>query len=371
MRNLAVIGSVMLAATLLAACAGAAPRQSGQAAGSGSQAASGVSFAGKTITLLLGQAPGGPTDLYDRVLARYLPAHLPGNPTVVVQNQVGAGGILVDNTLYNQSKPDGLTLMGNTDPESPWLLKDPSVQYDLLKFTWLGAVADGEIAYVRTDTGVKTVADLKTAKVQLVLGGRSRSSSNDLLNRLFLRLIGVSDFKYITGYGGAAAFNQAMRSGEVNYGSDAESDYQNSVDPMVKGNVVTPIAQTGLVDTNGQIVPDSFSSLPTEVEAIKQVTGSVPSGTDYDAMVMMASTHKIQRAFVLPPNTPDNIASAWRKAFADTFEDAAFKADVKKQFGLDIPLVNAEDSQKVIANMAAAAEQKPAAIQLLKQMGAG
>ena len=64
----------------------------------------------KTLTIIVGYSPGGSFDLYARVLARYIGRYLPGNPTRIVENMTGAGGIIAANHLYNRVKPDGLTI---------------------------------------------------------------------------------------------------------------------------------------------------------------------------------------------------------------------------------------------------------------------
>ena len=68
------------------------------------------SFAGKTVTIIVGYKPGGGYDSTARLLARYLPKHLPGKPTVIVQNMPGGNSIIAANHMYNVAKPDGLTI---------------------------------------------------------------------------------------------------------------------------------------------------------------------------------------------------------------------------------------------------------------------
>ena len=50
-------------------------------------------YRGKTIQLLIAYTSGGNYDLHARVLARHISKHIPGNPTVVPQNFVGAAGL--------------------------------------------------------------------------------------------------------------------------------------------------------------------------------------------------------------------------------------------------------------------------------------
>src|ERR1700691_5236128 len=67
-------------------------------------------FKGKTIRIVVGVGVGSGFDINARVLAHYLPAHIPGNPSVIVQNQPGAGGLTMANTLYNNGPFDGTAI---------------------------------------------------------------------------------------------------------------------------------------------------------------------------------------------------------------------------------------------------------------------
>jgi len=66
-----------------------------------------ISFKGENVRVYVGFGPGSSNDTYLRQFAPYLQRHLPGNPTVVVENKVGGGGVLMGNYFYNTAKPDG------------------------------------------------------------------------------------------------------------------------------------------------------------------------------------------------------------------------------------------------------------------------
>ena len=63
-------------------------------------------YKGKTITMIVNYPAGGPTDLEGRIVALHLPAHIPGNPTIVVKNVGGAGGLIGSNQL-GEAAPNG------------------------------------------------------------------------------------------------------------------------------------------------------------------------------------------------------------------------------------------------------------------------
>src|ERR1700712_4420273 len=74
-------------------------------------------YKGKTITMIVNYPAGGPTDLEGRIVALHLPAHIPGNPTIVVKNVGGAGGIIGSNQL-GEAAPNGETV-GFFTPDEP------------------------------------------------------------------------------------------------------------------------------------------------------------------------------------------------------------------------------------------------------------
>lgn len=67
-------------------------------------------YKGKTIRIIVGFSPGGAFDLYSRAISRHIGKHIPGNPTVMVENMPGAGSLILANQLFSAIKPDGLTI---------------------------------------------------------------------------------------------------------------------------------------------------------------------------------------------------------------------------------------------------------------------
>ena len=94
-------------------------------------------YRGKTLTVLINFAAGGPTDIEGRLVARYLGRHLPGQPAIVVQNMAGAGGVTGTNYLGEVAKPDGLTLGYFTGQFFNLLTADPTLRVDLAKFVYI------------------------------------------------------------------------------------------------------------------------------------------------------------------------------------------------------------------------------------------
>ena len=111
-------------------------------------------YQGKTITFVVAAKAGDVYDLYPRLLAEYMPKHIPGTPNIIVQNVAGAAGLIGTNQLYNTAKPDGLTL-GATYPALYFeqLAQRPEVKFDWNKFIWIGSpVSSKSLMYMRADS---------------------------------------------------------------------------------------------------------------------------------------------------------------------------------------------------------------------------
>ena len=107
-------------------------------------AAQGLSFKGKTITMLIGDDPGGGTDVTGRLIALYLRKYLPGEPAIVVQNMVGASGMAAMNYFVRRTEPNGLTvLMGSISTIDPVLFRNANAQYDPKTFRYIGGLGRG------------------------------------------------------------------------------------------------------------------------------------------------------------------------------------------------------------------------------------
>src|SRR5262245_41780697 len=145
-------------------------------------------YQGKQINLIVGFGPGGAYDVYARLVGRHLGRHLPGNPTVVVQNMPGAGSLRAVNYLYNVAPKAGTTfgIFARNMPLLGMLATSPNAQFDPRRFVWLGSSSsfahDAYILIVRADAPVKTIEDARRSGGEpLVLGGTAEgATANDV-----------------------------------------------------------------------------------------------------------------------------------------------------------------------------------------------
>ena len=173
-----------------------------------------ANFAGQHISIFVGTAAGGGYDAYARLAARHLGSFLPGNPSVIVQNMPGAGGLVAANWLSNVAPADG-TAIGIVPSDTMFepLLGNSYAKFDLRKVKWLASLNDyTAVVAVWHDTPFMQAKDLISHEV--VVGGASTASDLTIWPKLLNALIGTK-FRVVTGYPGSAGISLAMERGEV------------------------------------------------------------------------------------------------------------------------------------------------------------
>src|SRR3990172_8202209 len=130
-------------------------------------------YEGKVVRVTVGFSPGGGFDLWARLVARHLGKHIPGNPTVVVENITGAGGLIQTNNLFKATKPDGLTVGHiNGGLILSQMLGQPGYDFDSQKFIYIGAANKENTVFVfGKKSGVTSVDKWRTSPVPVKIGG--------------------------------------------------------------------------------------------------------------------------------------------------------------------------------------------------------
>jgi|SRR5262245_38616050 len=113
-------------------------------------------YQGKTLRVVVASAAGGGSDIVGRLIMRHLSRHIPGNPTIIIENMPGAGEVIGVNYVHNKAKPDGLTVLFATGTPITQLLELPGIEFDFLKMPIIGGSSESVAAFIRTDkTGVR------------------------------------------------------------------------------------------------------------------------------------------------------------------------------------------------------------------------
>ena len=176
-------------------------------------------YRGRTVTLVVGTSPGGINDLSARIVARHIGRFIPGNPTVIVQDVPGGGGLVTANRIYNGAERDG-SVLAKIERGVPQLAIEGNrnANFDPLKFTWLGSLSsyadDAYLLLVNDGYRAKTVADLRKPGKPTMLGADNAASSNLVFGLIAREVLGLN-LNVIRGYAGAAPMFLAMQSNEL------------------------------------------------------------------------------------------------------------------------------------------------------------
>jgi len=277
-------------------------------------------FAGKTISIYVGSAPGGGYDIYSRVIARHLGRFIPGHPQLVVQNMPGAGGAKAASFIANVAPRDG-TAIGAISPGvvvGPLLGGMPGAQYDPTTLTYLATANNGiRVCVTTAQSGIKSLKDAQSRKV-IIGTGAEGDSTRDYAN-LHKNTAGVK-FELVAGYSGTPDIMLAMERNEVQAvcGWDWSSLRSQKADYIREGKLHI-ILQAGLTKSEELSKLGAASAFDVPMSEL-----------DRQATELVVAQQLFGRPFIGPPNMAPETVALLRKAFSDMFADATFLADAEK-----------------------------------------
>ncbi len=307
-------------------------------------------YQGKTLSLIINFAAGGPTDIEGRIVARHLSKHIPGQPVVIVQNMAGAGGVTGINFLGEVAKADGQTMGYFTGPYNHQMMRTPTLRADLGKLPFIASVYGVTVCYIRSDVapGIKKPTDIAKAQ-RFRAGGLSFDSNKDLRFRLAFDILGLK-YDYVTGYNSSSDARLAVQRNEIQYHDESIPGYRSAVEPqMVKTGIVTPIYYHDVFSPDGALrsSPD-FPELSSFAEVYMQIFGKPPSGIKYEALkAANIASGNMSRVAILPPGTSSDAVAALRQAFASLSRDEEFIAEAKKSMRFHPRFITGEEGEKL------------------------
>lgn len=296
-------------------------------------------YQGKTMRIIVSFSPGGGFDIYSRAIASHMGKHTPGNPTVIVENMPGAGGLIAANRLYRSAKPDGLT-MGNF-PGGLFMeqvLGRAGIEFDARKFEHVGVpVKDTWVCVLTKASGITSIGKWMTSETPIKLGSTGPGSSTYATPQVLKAALGLP-IHIISGYKGVPEIKLAADSGEVAGGCTSWEGVKVTWGKAMEGGDAAVVVQ---------MAPQPHPELP-----------KVPLGINFaknkDArQLIQAGTHDpaaLNRAYVLPPATPKDRVKILRKAFLDTLKDPEFLADAKKS-KQDVDPMSGEEMERAISRL--------------------
>ncbi|MGE0629509.1 MAG: Bug family tripartite tricarboxylate transporter substrate binding protein [Hyphomicrobiaceae bacterium] len=298
-------------------------------------------YAGKTLTIVAGTAAGGGHDIFARMLARHLGNHIPGKPTVIVQNMPGAGGKRATDYIYNQVPKDG-TVIGGVFPGAilgPLLYIGEKVRYDPLKFQFIGSGdSDTRICAVLKTSKIQSFKDLLTLEKPAVFGASGPGGSTYDYAWMISNLAGAK-LRVVTGYRGTPPVTLAMERGEVDalcgwgwsiFKSERSDWKTNNAFRFLVQMALTP--EPELVELG---VPDFYSFLGAEEKKVAE---------------LILSQQAFSRPYIAPPQVPADRVKILRTAFSKSLADPALVADFARINITNKPTSGAE-LQKMIASL--------------------
>jgi tripartite-type tricarboxylate transporter receptor subunit TctC len=294
-------------------------------------------FRGKTLRLIVGIGVGSGYDINARLLARHMAAHIPGHPTIIVQNQPGAGSLTMTNALYHTGPFDG-TVMGasfNGMPTTP-LLQPTGARFDPAKLSWLGSTnRETQALYVWHTAPAQALEDIKSKEI--VMGAQAPGSTQFDYPVLAKNLFGFK-FKVVTGYESTPKIHLAMESGEV-HGT------------IANWSTLKAINTNWITEKKIRILAQWALQKSPELDDVPLFLDLAKTDAERAALRLMLARLEYGRPFFLPPNVPAARLEALRRAFDATMKDPAYLAEADK-LKIDVEPLSGEEVAALVAQVA-------------------
>jgi len=266
-------------------------------------------YRGRTINVLIGVNVGGGYDFEARLLARFMRAHIPGNPLLVPQNVIGAGGIKMANYLYSIAAQDGTAIgMFPSTLVAAQAVRTDGVQYDANKFAWLGSITTSPVTLaVWRDSPVRSLDDAR--RQQVVVAASNKGAITYTFPHMLNELLGTK-FKIVSGYQGNSTMTVAMERGEVQGVTNSWDGWKSFNPAWVREGKIRVLVQT---EPKAKDLPD----IPSVQELAR-------SASDRQVMALIVSGDALGKPLAASPNVPPERVQALRDAFEATIRDPAF-----------------------------------------------
>jgi tripartite-type tricarboxylate transporter receptor subunit TctC len=294
-------------------------------------------YKGKTVRLMVGFSAGGEYDLQARLVARHLARHIPGVPTIIAENMLGAGGLTMANYLYNVAAQDGTALGAMTNTlQLQQASQLPGVNYDALQFKWLGALSPTvETLAVWRSSKVRSIEQAR--KEEVVIGAVGRGGITYTFPAMLNEFAGTK-FKIINGYPGGNDVNLAMQRGEVEGRNNTLSSWRATKPEWLANGDLHILVYGGTTD--------QLPGVPSAED--------LAQGADEKAVItFLMSGARIGRPIAAAPKTPPDRTAILRTAFDRLATDPEFLKEAAA-LKVDVHIVPGQEIQSIIQRALAA-----------------
>ncbi len=288
-------------------------------------------YAGKTIKLIVGLPPGGGADAYARLVQRYLGRHIPGSPSILIQNMPGAGSLRSVMAL-NTSPEDGTVLVHFSSGLLTEAIAAPErVRADFRSYAWLGNVSeDVRVCYLRSAIGVRNWSDM-LARNEVVFGATAQGNAGNVDTALLRNLFGVK-VKQVSGYAGSADKRLAVEKGEIDGDCGGWTSVPDDWLRDHKINIMIRLSPT--------LVPGMDASVPFGGDLVR-------NADDRKIYDFLTAPERLGRLFMASGAVPTDRVAVLRTAFDAMVADPAFRAEAAQLRLLVAPMNAAEVAQHV------------------------
>ena len=265
-------------------------------------------YRGKTVNVYIGVNVGGGYDFEARLIARFMRAHIPGNPVLVPQNMIGAGGIKMANFLYSIAPQDGTAIgMFPNTLIAVQAVGTDGAQYDANRFAWLGSMTTSPLTFTTWHTtGIKTIEDARTK--ELTAAASNKGAITYTFPRMLNEFLGTR-IKIVSGYQGNSTMVVAMERREVDAVTNSWDSWKSFNPGWLADKKITPLVQTE---------PKSKElSIPSVQELAR-------NDEDRQVIALIISGDALGKPLALSPGVPPERVKALRDAFDATMKDPEF-----------------------------------------------
>jgi len=296
-------------------------------------------YKGKTIRVIVGGTAGGGFDVYTRAMTRYMGKHIPGNPTLIVENMTGAATRIAAKYIHSAAKPDGLTFgIFNGYLILSQVLDPKGFDFNMREFEWLGVpIQDNVVCALRKESGIANIDQWFAAKTPVKIGGLGPGNSTSDVPRVVKATLNLP-IQLVEGYKGTADVRLAADGGELHGGCWAWESVRVTWRKALETGDVFPILQvTSKKQPDLPNVPLALDLAKSDEARQLIRAGGIQPGA-------------VTRVYVTTPKTPKDRVQILRNGFMQTLKDPDFLAEAKK-VQLDVNPLTGEEVKAVVDDL--------------------